>query len=79
MARPLYEIANEIKADWAKPNFAAKPYIVAMYYLADIRDQYYMDSGVEIVARFLSNAGSWRGETAKRVKAELRALLKDAT
>jgi len=29
-ARPLYVIAKEIKKDWIKPNYAAKPYLDAM-------------------------------------------------
>jgi hypothetical protein len=28
-ARPLFEIASEIKKDWVKPNYAAKPYLDA--------------------------------------------------
>jgi len=35
-----------------------------------------MDSGDSIVRYFLSNASTWRGETARRVKKELNAMLK---
>jgi hypothetical protein len=35
-----------------------------------------MDSGRSIVAYFLSNASTWRGETAKRIKLELNKMLK---
>jgi hypothetical protein len=34
-----------------------------------------MDTGKSIVLYFLSNAGTWRGETAKRVKAELKKMV----
>ena len=75
-ARPLYEIAKEIKNDWKNVNFAAKPYLDAMASLNSIEDNYGWDSGKSIVLYFLSNASSWRGETAKRIKAELRAMAK---
>jgi len=74
--RALHEIASEVRKDWFPVNFAAKPYLSAMAGLSDINDNYGCDSGKSVVAYFLSNATSWRGETAKRVKAELKAMLK---
>lgn len=74
--RSLSEIAREIRKDWKNVNFAAKPYLDAMFSLNSISDRYYNDDGKGIVLYFLSNAGSWRGDTAKRVKAELKAMLK---
>jgi len=76
-ARPLHEIAREISMDWGlKINYAAQPYLNAMAALNEITDMYGYDSAEEIVLRFLGNATSWRGETARRVKAELRAMIK---
>ncbi len=78
--RHLHEIAGEIQADWSKQgkgvNYAAKPYLEAMATLHSIEDDYLADSGRSVVAYFLANASSWRGETAKRVKAELNKMLK---
>lgn len=74
--RPLFEIAAEIRKDWQKVNFAAKPYLDAMRQLTYITDNYYFDSGKIIVLYFLSNASTWKGETAKRIKAELKAMCK---
>lgn len=75
--RPLYEIATEIRKDWqGKMYFGAVPYVQAMSVLNTIHDNYYMDSADSIVRYFLANAGTWRGETARRVKAELKAMLK---
>jgi hypothetical protein len=75
--RPLHEIAREIRKDWgAKVNFAAKPYLDAMATLDSVDDNYGWDSGKSIVLYFLSNASTWRGETAKRIKAELKAMVK---
>ena len=78
MARPLYDIANEVRRDWKKVNYAAEPYLSAMGALGDIKENYYLDTGYSVVAYFLANAGSWRGDTAKRVKLELKAMLKNA-
>jgi hypothetical protein len=74
--RPLHEIADEIRRDWKKVNYAAVPYLDAMGSLSDISDNYYADSGAGVVSYFLTNAGSWRGETARRVKKELKDMLK---
>ena len=74
MARPLYEIAREIRKDWKNVSYYAAPYLQAMSCLETINDSYGYDSGRSIVAYFLANAGSWRGEVAKRIKAELKAL-----
>lgn len=75
-ARPLYEIANEIRKDWKKVYFGAKPYLDAMACLNSINDNYGWDSAKSIVLYFLGNASTWRGETAKRIKAELKAMTK---
>ena len=72
--RSLSVIARDICKDWPKVNYAAKPYLCAMQTMGDIRESYGYDSGKSIVLYFLSNASSWRGETAKRIKAELKAM-----
>lgn len=80
--RPLYVIAGEIRQNWKKSvsgtdlNYAAKPYLEAMEALFDVRENYGMDSGKSIVAYFLSNASSWRGDKAKAIKKELNSMLK---
>lgn len=74
--RPLWIIAREIRTDWKKPYFGAFPYLEAMAALNSIHGAYYEDSAKSIVAYFLANANTWRGDTARRVKAELKALLK---
>lgn len=74
--RPLHQIANEIRKDWQKVYFGAVPYLQAMACLDKVTDNYGMDTGKSIVLYFLANAGTWRGETAKRIKAELKAIIK---
>lgn len=73
--RSLRVIAREIREDWAKVNFAAEPYLAAMSTLQSVQDNYFHDSGESVVRYFLANAGSWRGETARRIKAELKAMV----
>ena len=73
--RTLSTIAREIRSDWKKPYFGAVPYLDAMLSLNSIRDDYYYDSGRSIVVYFLANAGTYRGETAKRIKLELKSIL----
>jgi len=77
MSRPLYVIAAEIRTTWGR-NISnhAMPYILAMLQLSDIKDYYYADPADHIVRYFLANAGGWRGEDARRLKAELKGLLK---
>ncbi len=76
--RSISTIAREIEADWSKigkgVNYAAKPYLNAMKSLDKISDNYGADTGKSVVLYFLSNASSYRGETAKRLKAELKAM-----
>jgi hypothetical protein len=74
--RPLHVIAAEISADWRPPWFGAVPYLQAMRSLDKITDNYGADDADGIVRYFLVNAKTWRGETARRIKAELNALLK---
>ncbi len=74
--RPLNEIAREIHKDWPKPYFGAKPYLEAMLELSSIEDNFYCDSARTVVLYFLSNASTWRGETARRLKKELNQMLK---
>ena len=75
--RPLHVIANEVRTDWShRVNFAAKPYLNAMLCLDSITDTYGADDAKSVVLYFLSNASTWRGDTARRVKAELKAMCK---
>lgn len=73
--RPLFRVAQEVKADWKKVYFGAVPYLDAMLSLNSINEDYGADSARSVVAYFLANAQTWKGETARRVKKELNALL----
>jgi len=75
MTRSLATIAREIRADWKTPNYAAAPYLRAMGELNGIDDKYGYDSARSVVRYFLSNASQWRGDAARRIKAELKGML----
>lgn len=78
--RPLKVIAEEIVSDWGgKIYFGANPYLEAMLTLNSIRDVYGCEPAESVVVYFLANAESWRGDTARRVKAELKKMLKENT
>lgn len=76
-SRSISDIAREIRKDWKPVNYAAVPYLSAMSGLDKITDTYGADSAKTVVSYFLGNAASWKGETAKRIKLELKALLKE--
>jgi hypothetical protein len=73
--RALWEIAADVRAHWAKVNYAAEPYLAAMDELTLITDNYYADDADSMVRYFLSNATTWRGPDARRIKKELNGML----
>jgi hypothetical protein len=87
MPRPLNKIAAEILTDWrpamSNPktrksfHIFAKPWVEAMLELRVISDSYGLETGEGVVLYFLTNVAQWRGDTARRIKAELNAHLKE--
>jgi hypothetical protein len=76
MTRSLSTIARDIQKDWKNVYFGAVPYLRTMSELDTIDDKYGYDSGRSIVLYFLANAQGWKGEVARRIKAELKGKLK---
>ena len=74
--RSLSTIALEIRMDWKNVYFGAVPYLNAMATMDSVHSDYGCDSGESIVLYFLSNARAWKGDTARRIKAELKAMVK---
>lgn len=72
----LDQISSIVYRDWKNVNYAAKPYLEAMSTLRNVSDMYMADTGTSIVAYFLSNATSWRGDVAKAVKKELQRRIR---
>lgn len=75
--RTFREIALEIKQKWTKISPYAAQYLEAMESLntTDKNAQYYYDSAESVVLYFLANAQGFRGEDARRIKAELKSML----
>ena len=53
----------------------ARPYLDAMEGLSTVNENYIAEDGRAVVLYFLANAGSWRGEVARRVKQELKKMV----
>lgn len=73
--RALWQVAADIEQDWRSPYFGARPYIEAMSTMDSPDDNFGLDPGKEIVLYFLANAGTWRGDVARRIKAELKGMV----
>lgn len=73
--RALFEIAEDIRRTWKAPHYAAVPYLEAMGGLLSVGDVYGFDSAKSIVLYFLSNASTWRGADARRIKSELKLIV----
>lgn len=78
--RTLSEIAQEIESECFNKVWYvyAEAYVTPMKSLQSINDTYYLDSASSIVSYALANLGSWKGDSARRVKSELKAILKEA-
>jgi hypothetical protein len=80
--RTLHDIAKEIQSDWNNVYFGAKPYLMAMLEGKNVtqanisKEKFYLDSYRSVVAYFLSNATTWRGDVARRIKLELNSMIK---
>lgn len=73
--RSLGTIVREIREDWVKVSLGAAPYLDAMSTMSTVDDAYFADDGRSVVRYFLANASTWRGETARRIKAELKEMI----
>lgn len=76
------EVLNLWKAKYGKDLpwslKCALPYLQAMIECdtTDKNAQYYAETVESVVIYFLANVTSWRGEDAKRIKAELKEMIK---
>jgi hypothetical protein len=83
--RPIKEIARAIRdnlearyRDKPKPPgfyYHSQPYLDAACTMNTLEDNYYLDNGREIVLRLLGNLEGWRGDAARKLKAELKEHL----
>jgi hypothetical protein len=69
--RTVGAIARDVVKTWPKVNYGAVPYLAAMLE-DDGSGMYLHDTMKSVVLYFLSNATGWRGDDARRLKAELK-------
>lgn len=74
--RPIHAIAAEIEQCWEKPYFGAVPYLRAMKWLDSPNDSFGEDSADMIIRYALGNMHTFRGPDARRLKQELKDMLK---
>jgi hypothetical protein len=72
--RLILEIARDIQAAWPNVYYGAKPYLESMLTLTTMSSKHGLDDAKTIVVYFLANATTFRGEAARALKAELKAL-----
>lgn len=72
--RSINAIAQEIKAAWPNINPYAEQYRHALEHCVD--GKYICEDENSLILYFLTNASSWRGEEARRLKAELKQRIK---
>ena len=68
--------ASEIEALW--PGWRKSPasaYLNAMDHIESQDSEYLYETGRGVVLGFLANASGFRGEAARRIKGELKAML----
>lgn len=75
LLRSLNVIFNEVDQSWTNPYFGAVPYIRALKSLDNLNDMFVNDKAVDLVRYFLSNAQTWKGVVARRIKKELKQMI----
>lgn len=75
MSRPLYAIVADIRANWPKVHYSARPYLDALTEAVSIHDTYIIGDHRSTVLGLLANMSTFRGPEARRLKDELQSLL----
>jgi hypothetical protein len=72
------EIIDIINLNPKRPNYIAwsMPYLNGLLNCRSINDFFWMDSARDLVVYALSNLSAWKGDDARRLKAELKEHLK---
>lgn len=76
--RTFSEVAREIRAKWSKPYFGAVPYLDALeqVHTSDKNAPYMVEQVKDIVLYLLCNIATFRGADARRLKTELKEMIK---
>jgi hypothetical protein len=73
--RPLSELAYIIEQNWLNPGPSALLHIEALSDMTNTRSVLWGTTGADAARLFLLTSRKWHGDTAREVKAELRAHL----
>lgn len=78
MKRTFAAVAREIKATWTNPYFGAVPYLEALEKCetTDKNATYVCERIKDLVPYLLGNMTTFRGADARRLKAELKEMIK---
>lgn len=76
MARKIHEIAAEIEQLWKNVSPTARPYLSEMHNLEDKFSWVGCDGAQSIVTYFICNASGFKGPDARRIKQELRSIIR---
>ena len=68
------EIVAAIRADWARPYFGAVPYLDALEAVPTWDTRIGFETARDVAPYLLSNLRTWKGETARTVKAQLQEV-----
>lgn len=76
--RTFQQIARDVKSTWMNVYFGAVPYLEALLTLdtTDPEALYGIETARDITRYFLANAQTFRGAGARRLKEELKILIK---
>lgn len=76
--RTFQQIAKDIKSIWLNVYFGAVPYLEALLKLntTDPNAKYHHDTAENIARYFLGSAQTFRGADARKLKEELKDLIK---
>lgn len=78
--RPLHEIGRDIRVAWSAQTAngrvpaSADAYLRPLETLTSITENYHQDSAKSVVLYLLSNMATFKGEDARRLKAELKTI-----
>jgi len=76
--RTFAEIAKEVRAAWKNVYFGAEPYLTALESInsSNKSASYLFETAEDMARYFLANATYWRGSDARRIKEELKSMIK---
>ena len=75
--RLLHVIARDIRKDWKKVSVHAEPYLSALSRANKVTDRYIIGDHYSTICGLLANLSTYRGETARAIKIELKAIKVD--